>query len=181
MFCAIVVLEKDKKMNDPFENFHRLRLAAKCDEDFDEALAELKKIEDNQPLYPNILVLKGICIQLGSENSPYELYDAEAAFKAAIEIDKNCFDALIEIGSFYNTNEGNPEKALPYYEKALEIAQSQFTEAIQGCAECYSEIKSPEDAFEFIEENIKKPVDEDKINAIKSHIKKYSRRSPDKK
>ena len=160
-------------MQDPFGKFHKLRLGAKCDEDYDEALRELKKIEEQRTLPVNILVLKGMCIQLGSEKCPYALADAEAAFKSALEVDGDYFDALIELAAFYNTTQGQAEKALPFYEKALQLARSQLTEAIQGYAECCSEVRSADEALALIDQFLGEPVDRERIDKTIASIKKF--------
>jgi len=84
-------------MKNPFEKFHNLHQIG----EYDKALVELKSIEKQHPLPPNVLVLKGSCIQLASEELSYKLTDAEAAFKEALEIDKKHTDALLDLGYLY--------------------------------------------------------------------------------
>ena len=141
-------------------------------EEFDRALMELNILEKNNALPANILVTKGICIQLGSEHIPYNLQDAEMAFKTALEIDDEYIDALIELGCYYNSCEGNAEKALPYFKKACELASSQITEVIQRLAECISETKSPREALDFIDEAVRSTVNEQNINDTVTELKK---------
>lgn len=158
-------------MEDRFRKFHELRLRAEIDVDFDDALEELQRIEEQQLLPAHILVLKGMCILLSSEESPYNLSDAEAAFQAALAIDADNFDATIELAAFYNTVQGDPEKALPLYEKALRLARSQFTEAVRGYARCYAEVNSPEKALKEMARYLRKPVEKKKVDEVIAEIK----------
>jgi tetratricopeptide (TPR) repeat protein len=161
-------------MKNPFAKFEALYKAAEHDEEFDKALSEIAKIEQDHELAPNILVSKGDCIQLGS-GSVYVLSDAEAAYKRALEIDPEHIEAHIELGFFYLNIMNEGDKALPYFENALSLARSKITQAVEGMATCLSETKSPREALDFIERAIENTIDKDKINKTIESIGKSSR------
>ena len=55
-------------MKEIFKRFNRLWRNAESEADCDEVLRELKKVEEREALPVNMLILKGMCIQLGSDN-----------------------------------------------------------------------------------------------------------------
>jgi len=141
--------------------------------EYDKALIELQLVEKDFsiPLPPNIYVLKGVCILLGKDiNAPLELKDAEEAYLKALEIDSEHINALLELGFFYMNVEDDAGKALSQFKKAFTLSRSQFTEAIQGYAECLNELESKEKALEFIKESINNPVHFDKIEKTRKYI-----------
>lgn len=119
--------------------------------DYDRALNELAVLESQRPLTPAELVLRGRCIQLGSERVP-ALAEAEKAFAEALRLDEENLPALLELAWFYYTVEDDSARALPLFEKAISLSQAQLAEAAIGKARCLEERESPEAADEFFEE-----------------------------
>jgi tetratricopeptide (TPR) repeat protein len=154
-------------MKDPFAKFKALYLAGQDDE----ALHELASVEKEHSLPPNVLVIKGMCIELGSGTTPYTLDDAEAAYKKALEIDPDYVEALNEAGYYYLNMLDKRDTARPYFEKALSIACTQISEAIKGIAECISET-APGEALNFIKKAVKNAVDSQIIDKTVAEIKK---------
>ena len=105
-------------------------------------------------LPPNLLVLKGRCIQL-SECNEYSLEDAKESFYEALKIDEKSIEALIELGWYYNTIENNPKKALSIFNKAMLYSKQVFLDAIEGCAYSINETESVNNAIKFIDLNSK--------------------------
>jgi len=155
-------------MNNLFDKVHQLFK----DKKYDEALVELGSIKNDFLLPPNISVLKGVCIQLGKdEKLPLGLEDAEKAYKNALEVDSEYINALLELGFFYLNVKDDATKALFQFKKAFALSRSKLTEAIQGYAECLSELESQEKALKFIEESINNSVDMDKLNKTIDYIR----------
>lgn len=154
-------------MKDPFAKFKKLYLAGQDDK----SLHELANLEKEHSLPIDVLIIKGACIQLGSETSPYKLEDAEAAYKKALEIDPESLEALIEAGYYYFVMDNRADIAKPYFEKVISIARTRLTEAIIGIAECISET-SPKKALRFIEKAVKNTADSKMIDKTIAEIKK---------
>jgi len=119
--------------------------------DFDGALEELAVLESQRSLTPAELVLKGRCIQLGSEQAP-ALVEAEKAFTEALRLDEGYVPALLELAWFYYAVEDDSARALPLFEKAIALSQERLTEAVIGKARCLEERETPEAADEFFQE-----------------------------
>jgi tetratricopeptide (TPR) repeat protein len=153
-------------MKETFTKFKELYYAKQ----FDEALNEIAILEKKHGLPLDVLIIKGMCIQLGSEKSPYRLDDAESAFKKALEIDPDNLEALIEIGHYYRAIDDRDDIAKTYFEKAFSIARTRISEAIQGIALCISET-NPSEALSFIEQAMKDSFDLEKIDWTVWNIK----------
>lgn len=138
--------------------------------DYQAVLEELEKIEAKRPLPPNMLVLKGMCIQVASGQPAMSAIDAEAAFHAALEIDKDCFDAYVELGSLYSTLEGDAERAMLCFQHAVEISRAHLAEATQAAAVCLAQTKSPQEAEELVRHISENAIDEEKAREIVDRI-----------
>ena len=95
-------------------------------QDYDGALEVLAELESRQSLTAAELVLKGRCIQLGSEQAP-ALIEAEKAFAEALMLDEMYLPALLELAWFYYAVEDDSARALPFFEKAIALSQAQLT------------------------------------------------------
>jgi tetratricopeptide (TPR) repeat protein len=111
---------------------------------YDKACEEFKKAELLSKPSASLLVKKGICIQLSSEECPYSLEDAEKAFKDAIDEEKDYIEAYIELAHYYSNVQRDTKTAKFYFEQALEIARKFTCELIAEIALCISENESPE-------------------------------------
>ncbi|HEV8578938.1 MAG TPA: hypothetical protein VGX68_07615 [Thermoanaerobaculia bacterium] len=117
---------------------------------YDKALEELRGIEERRSLSPHELVLKGRCLQIGS-GSTSELQEAEQAFREALTIDQDYAPALLELAWFLHAVEDDSTKALPLFERALEITKRQLIEAARGKYECLEELQSQEASDNFLQ------------------------------
>ena len=96
-----------------------------------EALLLIRQVEQEGPLCPAVLVLKGCCIQLDDEKTPYELSDAEAAFKRAIEMDEDYVPAIIELAWFYLNVLDDAKRAVELFEKAVNSQKQLLTDQLK--------------------------------------------------
>ncbi len=108
---------------------------------YDNAL-EILHTTKEKLLSPDFLVLKGICIQLTSQEQ-YQLLDAETAFKEAITkeaitIDSRFVEAWIELGWFYLNVKDDAIHAISFFQMAIEISCEQITYT-EGNLELYCE------------------------------------------
>lgn len=71
----------------------------------------------------------GDLIQLLHDTAEYQLADAEAAYMRAIEIDPTYAGGYTSLGFFYDAVLDEPERAKPFFEKAIALGDS---EAIEG-------------------------------------------------
>jgi tetratricopeptide (TPR) repeat protein len=120
-------------------------------QDYDGALEILDTIESQRPLTPAELVQKGRFIQLAFERAP-ELSEAEKAFTEALRFDESYVPALLELAWFYYAVEDDSARALPLFEKTIDLAREQLTEAVIGKARCLEEVETSKAADEFFQE-----------------------------
>lgn len=118
-------------------------------EEFVKALRLIEELETDGCITSSVLVAKGRCIQLMDETE-YSLDDAKLAFKQAIDQDPSSLDGLIELANFYYAVEGEPEKALEYFDIAFQKSRSYLMDAIVGHAKCVAEISSNDDAVQYL-------------------------------
>jgi tetratricopeptide (TPR) repeat protein len=119
--------------------------------EFDKVLDLIHQAEGERDLTTAELVIKGRCIQLAPEpRDSLMLSDAKDAFKGALELDPDYVPALIELAFFYFAVEDMGEKALPLFERAIEIGRSQLTESAIGKCGCLEEVASNGAAAEFL-------------------------------
>jgi tetratricopeptide (TPR) repeat protein len=137
---------------------------------YQEALSLIEKVEQEGLqglLNPEVLVLKGCCIQLDDEETPYELADAEHAFEQALKIDEKFTPAIIELAWFYLNVLDDAVRAAPLFERAINLHKLMLTEAVIGMAKCLSETKTKDIAKEYLEEIANSLLDPAQIqNAI---------------
>lgn len=101
-------------------------------------------------LGPSELVAKGRAILLGPEENPFSLEDAEQAFSLALDLDPTYLPALLELAWYYYAVQDDPRRASPLFVQALESSRRQLTGAAQGQAGCLAEVKSAEEAADFL-------------------------------
>ena len=104
---------------------------------FDEALAGLEKAAP-ESLSPQLLVLRGRCIQLAN-GSALPLEEAKKSFRAALELDERCIDAWIELGHYVLCVEDRAEEAADIFRKAAQILSACNGEIAEGLARCLEE------------------------------------------
>jgi tetratricopeptide (TPR) repeat protein len=77
----------------------------------------------------------GDLIQLLDETSEYDLADAEAAYLRAIEIDPTYAEGYSSLGYFYDAVNDDPERARPYFEKAIALGDTAAEEGLESVLE----------------------------------------------
>jgi tetratricopeptide (TPR) repeat protein len=109
---------------------------------FDEALGVISSLERSRALDPSELVAKGRTILLASVEVSVPLSAAREAFEMALELDPDSLPALLELGWYYHAVEDDSERALPFFERAIELSREHLTEAARGRAGCLAELSS---------------------------------------
>ena len=104
---------------------------------YDEALDEIAAIERAGVISPKLKMIKGAYIQLG-ESDKYNLEEAEACFREAIDLDDQNPEAYLELGWYFLNVKDLPENAISYFSKAKELAQRSVSEAIDGLSKAQS-------------------------------------------
>lgn len=99
------------------------------DQLWDEALTQVDKLLEANPLAAQLHLLRGQLIQLQDENTPYSLEDTEQAFQRAAELDTTYFDAIVELMHFYDAVCPDAAKAIEYAKQVKALAQKALTEA----------------------------------------------------
>lgn len=117
-----------------------------------EALSLIREIEHQGPLCPAVLVLKGYCIQLDDQETPYKLSEAEQAFNRALEIDKDFIPAAIELAWFYLNVHDDAERAAKLFESAVASCRETLTEAVVGVTKCLMETEGKDAATGYLAE-----------------------------
>jgi len=134
------------------------------------ALQELEKLENDQLLYPKILVLKGMCIFLSEQEGKYSYKDIIQNYKKALSIDNEYVNALLELGHHYYAAENKSEKAIPLFEKAINILKDQQSDAVIGLAKCKEELEGKSSALKFLETINSTVLDGKKIENLKKEF-----------
>ncbi len=70
--------------------------------------------------------LVGDLIQLLDDDSEYDLAAAEAAYLRAIAIDPSYADGYASLGFFYDAVNDDPERAQPYFERAIALGSTRL-------------------------------------------------------
>jgi tetratricopeptide (TPR) repeat protein len=125
----------------------------------DEVLLALNNLESRRPLHASELVLRGRCIQLGSGSVVEDYKEAEKAFRTALESDPFYLPALLELGWFFYALESEAGRALPFFEKALEVSLEHLREAIKGKADCLEYLYSATEAESFLQKITSEALD----------------------
>ncbi|MGZ5443932.1 MAG: hypothetical protein ACXW5U_03365 [Thermoanaerobaculia bacterium] len=77
----------------------------------------------------------GDLIQLLEDDSEFDLADAEAAYLRAIDIDPSYADGYASLGFFYDAVNDDPERAQPYFEKAIALGSTEAAEGLRSVLE----------------------------------------------
>lgn len=77
----------------------------------------------------------GDLIQLLDDTAEYQLSDAESAYMRAIEIDPTYAEGYTALGFFYDAVLDDPERAKPFFEKAIALGDSEATEGLNSVLE----------------------------------------------
>jgi tetratricopeptide (TPR) repeat protein len=122
-------------------------------EDFRGVLTFLQQLETQRSLTSSELVLRSRCLQL-DEGGAENLVKAELALKQALDIDDGDPEILTDLASFYFAVEDDYRRAMPLFEKAVEISQRLLGEAVSGMAKCIEEANSAKAAGRFVQKAI---------------------------
>ena len=104
---------------------------------FDEALVGLGKAAP-ESLSPQLLVLRGRCIQLAN-GTALPLEEAKKSFQTALEMDERCIDAWIELGHYVRCVEDRAEETAGIFRKAAQILSGCNGEIAEGLRLCLEE------------------------------------------
>jgi tetratricopeptide (TPR) repeat protein len=128
-------------------------------DDYHGLLAYLNQLEENRSLTSAELVWRSRALQL--DETPYEgpdktlpLVEAELALKQALELDDGDPEILNDLGFFYYAVEDDYRRAMPLFEKAVEISQRLLGESVSGMAKCIEEANSAKAAGRFAQKAI---------------------------
>ena len=93
---------------------------------------------------PNVeaLILRGQLIQLVAGDSPEELEEAFASYQEALELDPNAPAVHEEIGHFLDAVADDPEEAVVFFRKAIELGAGDS--AHEGLREALAQIDGEE-------------------------------------
>jgi lipopolysaccharide biosynthesis regulator YciM len=157
---------KENKMSHTMNEVYKLINTG----DYQQAITELEILEKGLVLNPNILVLKGICLQLTDEDSRYSLSDVEEMFKEAYRIDRECLEAIVELAWFNLNINDDAQTAIKLFEQVFESYREKMTEIVIGVAQCMVETKSPQESINYLEKISVDVVDKNKIESLKKEI-----------
>jgi hypothetical protein len=90
----------------------------------DVSLEALQLVEDGlreHPMSEHLWIWKGVLIQLGPENTPYEQEEVLASYQKAIRINPHSVESHREIGHFYDAVMDDEAKAQEWFSKAEEL------------------------------------------------------------
>ncbi|ETX07595.1 hypothetical protein [Candidatus Entotheonella palauensis] len=99
------------------------------DRHWEEALNQVDKLLQANPLAAQLHLLQAQLIQLQDKETTYSLEDAEEALKRASSLDTTYFDAIVELMHFYDAVCPNPQKAMKYANEVKVLAQKALSEA----------------------------------------------------
>lgn len=139
-----------------------------------EALSLIKRFEQEGPLCPAVLVLKGCCIQLDDEKTAYELSDAEAAFKRAIEMDEDYTPATVELAWFYLNVTDDAERATELFEKAINSQKRLLTEAVVGKAKCLMETATKDATKSYLVAMTSSCLDRNELQKVLEEVESFN-------
>jgi tetratricopeptide (TPR) repeat protein len=141
------------------------------EEKYDEALAVIEKIESECLLYPEVLVWKGRCLELGDGSNLNDIFDIEKVYRQALAIDDEYVPALLELGGFYLNVLDDAERARPFFEKAFGLLKGAMTEAVDGVARCLWETDTKYAAVTYLTMVTHNLLDERVIRKLNNDIK----------
>ncbi len=157
-------------MRKEYEKFYQLYYDTDDEKQLDKALLEFLKVEKETPPTATELVDKGVAIELSSENSPCTLEDVAISYKRAIELDKNCFDAYINLGYFYLNVMDDAKTAKPYFEEVFDRLHSLLGDAVVGVAKCVGELENAEKGLSYLEKNSVYRISEEVLKKTRDDI-----------
>jgi tetratricopeptide (TPR) repeat protein len=140
--------------------FDRIKeLSAACR--YSEALIKLQEIETEGIVSAELLVWKARILQLVDDGG--SLDEVETTLERAIELDKTCIPALLELGWFRLNVQNDSRQALQSFQAALKLQVPANTEAIIGLLKCMQELEPNNNLEEVKTRAVLALVDEMKV------------------
>lgn len=99
----------------------------------------LEALSGGRPLTPAELVLTGRCI-LDTTGGDLGLEDVEGAYLRAVHADGDFIPALLDLGWFYYAVMDEAARALPLFDRVLELTGGDHGEAADGRTKCLEEL-----------------------------------------
>lgn len=130
-----------------------------------EALSLIELMIKEHGEIPLLLVMKGVNIQLSSDDT-YNLDDVRNSFEKALMYDEEYVDAILEMAWFEYAVEDNAGAANERFDKAIHILKKQFEEALSGKAKCILETASGKELKVFINNVFKSLENSEVIKSI---------------
>jgi len=96
----------------------------------DDALRRAELLLHDYPDRPELWCLTGDLIQL-SQSGEYDLQRAEQSYQRALQIDPDCGEAHEGLGYLYDKVYDDPQKARPYFEKAISLGRQASREGLR--------------------------------------------------
>lgn len=141
---------------------------------YDDLAALISEMESKGCLHPELLNLKALCIQTTEQPISAGLEDVQKSLEEAIALDNTYFPAYVELAYFQLEVMDNAEAALPIFEKAIEVINRIATEAILGKASCVAELKSKQEALQYIEQAKQDIIEADKMEKFLDDVFIYA-------
>ena len=122
---------------------------------FGQAIEELRMLEEQRSLNVTELLSKALALELlDTQESEEEARDrfraVEAALTAALALDSDSVEALLELAHFYYAIKDDATRAKPLFERALSISRKGMAESAAGVAQCIEELSSPRAAHSYL-------------------------------
>jgi tetratricopeptide (TPR) repeat protein len=135
-----------------------------------EAISLIELLEEENHLYPDLLVWKGRCLQLIDYEPKYQFADIEKAFREALNFDNENLLALVELAYFYLNVADDAERASKLFEKAINLYKEQMTEAVVGMTKCVFELESSEAALIFLNSAVTNSLEAQGIEEVRKEL-----------
>lgn len=105
---------------------------------YSEALERIERAEAEGLVSAELLVWKSRILQLAEDGG--SLDDVEKTLLRAIELDKTCVAAVLELGWFRLNVQNDAKRAFESFQGALKLQASVNTEALTGLLKCAQEL-----------------------------------------
>jgi tetratricopeptide (TPR) repeat protein len=128
---------------------------------YSEALKKIEEAEAEGMLSAELLVWKSRLLQLVEDGG--SLDEVEKTLQRAIQLDKTCITAVLELGWFRFNVQNDTKRAFESFQTALKLQVSANTEAITGLLKCVQELEPSSNLEEAKSRAVRALVDETKL------------------
>jgi Flp pilus assembly protein TadD len=118
----------------------------------EQALAEVRRLMQDWPDNPHLLILWADLIQMQEEDEGPSLEEAQAAYLRAAELDDQSPAPLIELGHFLYAVEDDAGAASKYFTRAIRLCKRLLNEALRGQAKALAETGRKSEALACLAE-----------------------------